>query len=313
MTEYTRETLDRYEIRKTKQQKTAFIQYLTDTARNLGYESHVEKGLLSRNVVIGNPETAKVIYTAHYDTCVRLPFPNFITPTCFPLYLLYQMVLTVLILLPLATAMALLMGISVLLSNYIDQAILTAVVVLLYWVLLALDLILFFFGPANPHTANDNTSGVTTLLEIMAALPEPQRDKAAFVFFDLEESGLIGSSHFAKKHKKEMKQKLLINFDCVSDGQTMIFAVKKKARPYAELLEQAFQENDFVSPRIFTRGIFYPSDQANFPCGVGVAALNQTRSGLLYLSRIHTKRDTVYRQENIDYLTRGAVKLIHLI
>jgi hypothetical protein len=40
-----------------------------------------------RNIVIGNPDTAKVLYTAHYDTCARLPFPNFITPKNIFIYL----------------------------------------------------------------------------------------------------------------------------------------------------------------------------------------------------------------------------------
>ena len=30
--------------------------------------------------VLGDPETAKVVFSAHYDTCARLPFPNFIAP-----------------------------------------------------------------------------------------------------------------------------------------------------------------------------------------------------------------------------------------
>ena len=55
--------------------------------------------------------------------------------------------------------------------------------------------------------------------------------------------------------------------------------------------------------------MFYPSDQANFSRGVGVAALKKTKGGLLYMDRIHTKRDTVYMEENIAYLTEGAVRL----
>jgi hypothetical protein len=55
--------------------------------------------------------------------------------------------------------------------------------------------------------------------------------------------------------------------------------------------------------------VFYPSDQANFSRGVGAAALKKAKGGLLYMDRIHTKRDTVYMEENIVYLTEGAVRL----
>ena len=54
-----------------------------------------------------------------------------------------------------------------------------------------------------------------------------------------------------------------------------------------------------------SKGAIYPSDQANFDRGVGVAALKKTKSGLLYMDRIHTERDTVYMEENMAYLTEG--------
>jgi hypothetical protein len=47
--------------------------------------------------------------------------------------------------------------------------------------------------------------------------------------------------------------------------------------------------------------------------GVGVAAFRKTKNGLLYLNRIHTKKDTVYEQKNIDFLKNGSIKLLELI
>jgi hypothetical protein len=54
----------------------------------------------------------------------------------------------------------------------------------------------------------------------------------------------------------------------------------------------------------------YPSDQAGFPVGVGVAAMKKKRFVGLYIDRIHTIRDTVMRQENIRYLTEGTLRLL---
>ena len=45
-----------------------------------------------------------------------------------------------------------------------------------------------------------------------------------------------------------------------------------------------------------SKGAIYPSDQAKFVRGMGVAALKKTKSGLLYMDRIHTGRETVYME-----------------
>ena len=90
MTELSRKILEEYQIRKSAKQKEDFWCFLLDELRGMGYEAKIE-GKSSKNIVVGDPETAKVIYTAHYDTCPVLPIPNFITPRNFVWYLLYQM------------------------------------------------------------------------------------------------------------------------------------------------------------------------------------------------------------------------------
>lgn len=306
MTETTQTVFEKHQIRKSRKQKTAFIEYVQSTATKLGYVSHTEKGYLgARNVVVGNPDTAKVVYTAHYDTCAVMPFPNFITPKCIWLFLLYQiMVGILLVVIPSILLGALSAGLAVC-GTEIDP-------LLLYylWLILILAVCwLIMAGPANKHTANDNTSGVTTLLDTMTALPEELRGEVAFVFFDLEEMGLFGSAGFASKHKKVTKNTLVVNFDCVSDGNNILFVLRKGAVTYAEAIKTAFPSNETFAVEVATKGAIYPSDQANFARGVGVAALKKTKGGLLYMDRIHTKRDTVYMEENIAYLTEGAVRL----
>ncbi len=311
MTETTKTVFGKYEIRKTKKQKTAFIDYVRSVAESEGYDCRVEKGALgARNIVVGDPDSAKVIYTAHYDTCVALPFPNFITPNNIFVYLLYQLsVIFLFMFIPLFFA-GFIVGTVLSFANIGEEL----AIDIAFWIeelIFVALLILLFFGPANKHTANDNTSGVTVLLDAMVAMPTGDREKVAFVFFDLEEAGLLGSMSFAFKHKNAMKDKLLVNFDCVSDGENVIFAVKKKAKKYIPTLNEAFKENGELNIEIAPKGIFYPSDQENFPCGVGVAACRKKR-GILYLGRIHTHRDTVYLQRNIDFLTAGAVKLARI-
>ena len=46
----------------------------------------------------------------------------------------------------------------------------------------------------------------------------------------------------------------------------------------------------------------YPSDQKHYPYGVGIAAFNRKKGIGLYVDRIHTARDTILDEENVNYL-----------
>ena len=151
--------LPAYEVRKRKEQKDAFIGMLKE---HYGDRLRVETcGSLpkSRNIVIGDPERADVVYTAHYDTCARLPFPNFITPRNLFMFLLYQFAVVLVFLVPLfAVDLAvarLTRGLPDLLGFLLTEGVLFAGIFFMLWV--------FMGDHPNPHTANDNTSGVATL------------------------------------------------------------------------------------------------------------------------------------------------------
>ncbi len=299
MTPIAQTVFDRFEIRKTKKQKADFRAWAGSFATEHGYAVKEVRGSLGAvNLVIGNPETAAVVFTAHYDTCAVLPFPNFITPKAPLIYLMYQVLISLLLLAPAFVVYGLLLTVT---DPY-----------LAYWVFLLLlwgSLLLMIAGPANKHTANDNTSGTVAVLETMAAMPEALRKNAAFILFDLEEAGLLGSSGFAGKHKKAMAQKPIINMDCVSDGSHMLFAVRRKARPLADTLRRCYAGTEDITVEVATRGFIYPSDQSAFPCGVGVAALKRGVAGILYMDRIHTKLDTIFEERNIAFLVDGAIQL----
>lgn len=312
MTETTKEIFENYQVRKTKKQKTAFIKYVEQLAEHRGFDFKIEKGSFgARNIIIGNPDTAKVLYTAHYDTCARLPFPNFITPKNFLIYLLYQFFI-VGIFFVFAFAIVFLSGL-VLSFLPINEDVYYKIISILPQIIYLVLLYLLLGGPANKNTANDNTSGVTTILNIVEELPQDQKSNVAFVLFDLEEVGLFGSSSFASKHKEIKKNTLVINFDCVSDGETILFALKRTTKKYAELLGKAFVATPDITVDI-AKNAFYPSDNAAFKGGIGVAALKKSKFfGTLYMDRIHTKKDVIYREENIQFLTNGAIKLAQML
>ena len=253
--------------------------------------------------MIGNPEQADYLVTAHYDTCARLPISNFLTPCNFWLFLLWQVVLTLLIL-----GICILMGLGVgFLTG--SGAIGSWCGYLMIWVILALMMI----GPANPSNANDNTSGVVTLLEIAKSMPGNQRKKVCFVLFDLEEAGLIGSASYRKAHKSQTDRQMVLNLDCVGDGDYLTLFPTKRLKKDRKRLKSLYKACGYFGKKsilVHEQGFsFYPSDQANFPWGVGICALNK-RGKTLYLSRIHTKKDTILERTNVNLLRAALITYI---
>jgi hypothetical protein len=302
MTSLSQTILDRWQVRKTRQQKTEFIEFMKSQFPALTVE---EGGFgKNRNLVLGNVREAKVILTAHYDTCAQLPIPNFITPKSRLLSIGYGLLICLPLLIPMII-IELILGCFI--ENQLFLFLLTYLPFMggLFWMLLG--------GKPNPHTANDNTSGVIQLIEILSRLPEAQRSQVAFVFFDNEENGLLGSSYFARLHKQDnLKDKLVLNFDCVSDGDHFLFVLKKPALArFENAFRQAFPATEEKTVEIISAAkAMYPSDQANFPTSAAVAALKKHRLLGLYMDKIHTKDDCVFDECNIDFLTEGTLRFL---
>lgn len=299
--------MEDFQIRKSRKQKEAFRAWLCGELEKAGYAPGVEAGFAAKNVVAGNPETAKVIFSAHYDTCAVLPIPNFITPRNMFFYILYQLLFVAVML---AAVFAWDFFAFAFLNLPFFAGILGSYALCAFFVWWILD------GPANKHTANDNTSGVITLLEIALAMPESDREKVCFVFFDNEEKGLFGSAAFTRAHKRARREALNVNFDCVGDGDYLQFfpgkALKKDAEAL-ERLEAAFTGSREKRTEVVRGFGFYPSDNKAFKRGVGVCALKKKKLAGYYMDRIHTNRDTVLEEENVRILRDGAVRLAKVL
>ncbi len=298
----------KHPIRKTKAQKEAFRADIRLFARENGYPYREEACPLGRNLILGDPEKAEYLITAHYDTPARMLFPNLITP-CSALgfygYRIAQVGLLV------AAGIAVGLACSFLLGNVdLGSAIGGAAYVAL--------LMLTRYGPANPHNRNDNTSGVVTVLEIARTLPALHRDKAAFILFDREEQGLIGSASYRKAHRAETDNQPVLNLDCVGDGDTLMMFPSKKLKKDADRMAALRPLCGKIGYKVLLlreRGFAaYPSDQKNFPLGLGIAAFRRGKFGP-FASRIHTPRDTILEEANVNllrsalttYVTCGAV------
>lgn len=306
MTEQSRKIMAEMQVRKSRKQKEAFRAWLCGELEAAGYAPAVEKGFASQNVVAGDPDKAGVLLTAHYDTQPVLPVPNFITPRNPFFFVLYQ----VLIVLPLFLVVGVVEG---LIFAFVPKSV-------AWWLapLSCLALCIFFIwwildGKANRHTANDNTSGVLTLVETALALPPEHRDRVCFVFFDNEEKGMFGSAAFAKKHKQVKKHTTVLNFDCVGDGDSIQFFPQRKLKRDKDALERieaAFLPAGGKDVQVVRGFSLYPSDNANFKKGAGVCALKHKKVIGYYMDRIHTSKDTVLDEANIALLRDGALRYI---
>jgi hypothetical protein len=298
------DVLEFHEVRKTKKQKTDFLLAAMSYAQSQRYSSKIEEGSFGcRNLVIGDPRRAKILLTAHYDTPARMWLPNFITPRCLPLYILYQLLL-----------IAIPVGLGILAGNFVffltNMLPLSKILGYLVGMGLYLSLIL---GPANRHNANDNTSGVVTVLEILRSMPENQRQKVAFVLFDLEEAGLLGSAAYRKAHPESARQ-LVVNLDCVGEGDALWFIPSKAVKADEGLMEALSglcQSMTSKRLHLHCKGLFfYPSDQLMFPKSMAVAAFQRMKFFGPYLGKIHTGRDRTLDVTNVNILRAAIISLI---
>lgn len=294
-----KELLDKYQVRKTYKQKSEFIDWLNGKSKEMDYELIVDEySKKGRNLVVGDVGKAEVILTAHYDTQ-----PNFFLPMITGINwigFIISQIFIVIVLIYLSDLVGSL-------SKYIVGEEWGSTI---GFVVLVIFLFQMTYGIANKNTANDNTSGVATLLWIMEDIPIELREKVLFVFFDEEEKGLIGSKAFKGLYGEKIENIPLINFDCVSNGDNLGFIKKKAFRnsKYSDLLNESVINiigSNKVDKKYFIGSALeyiYPSDQLRFKNSVGVAALKYIPIFGYFLNGIHNSRDKVFMEENIELL-----------
>ena len=293
-------------IRRKDEEKEKFLEFLSEESKKMGlsYVAETTSDGKNKNFVVGDVEGAKVVFTAHYDTPARSIFPNIMIPRNLPLFFSYQF-LPVILMLLVSLPISYLVGMVWLQDSRAYMLTFLALYYVLYF--------LMFRGPSNPKNYNDNTSGVATLLEIMRGLSDEEKDKVAFIFFDNEEKGKKGSKAYFKDHESLMKDKLLINFDCVGNGETVVFIAKdeaEKREEYKALKASFAPKGEYTTEFYPMRGSESNSDYKSFPLGIGCMACKRSKRGLLYTPAIHTAKDTVAKEENIEYIKSCALKFI---
>lgn len=295
-----------YPIRKSDEEKHAFRRYIIERLKSKGIEARVEetKDGKNKNIIIGDPLTAKAVFTAHYDTPARSLFPNIMIPKNRAVFYLYQFV-PIIFLLAVALTLSYLIGMVIFKD---ERAYMLSFLVIYYG-----TFFLMMRAFPNKNNYNDNTSGVATVLNIIDGLSSEELDKVAFILFDNEEKGKKGSAAYYNDHRDKMNDQFLVNFDCVGNGDHILFIAQGLAlgtHKYKHL-QAAFEHSEgFTVEFCSYKKARSNSDHKNFYNGVGCVACKKSKGGLLYTPYIHTHKDVVVNNSNIDFLSKKTCEFV---
>lgn len=304
----------RFPVRRSEAQKEEFRNYVAEKVSQRGMlaRTEVTSNQKNSNIVIGDPARARAVFTAHYDTPCASVVPNMLIPRNKGLFYAFQF-------LPLVIIIAVSLGVALLVRYFFGNAVgYENPVTLTAWYLsfLITYYLIYFLGFrtfVNKNNCNDNTSGVAVILSVIEKGDAESLKDAAFILFDNEEKGKKGSKAYFTDHRAEMEKKLVINFDCVGNGENVIFIAMKDAETACEYsaMKESFAPNGRFSTEFYPiKGSESNSDYKNFPCGVGCMACKKTKKGILYTPRIHTPRDTEASDENIEFISSATADLI---
>ena len=291
---------EKYPIRRSKSEKEDFRKYVLSKVESSKYDAYVETDKKSNNVIIGNINEAEVIFTAHYDTPAASIIPNILLPknkVLRRLAWLLSIIVSVIICCKLDNLIT---------KEFYEKRMLIEILILVLFVLLCY---LLFFCFRNKHNKNDNTSGVATILSLVS---ECSAKNIAFVLFDNEERGKLGSKAFKKKHNGIIKDKLVINFDCVGVGNHVLFIAKESAMNhvlYDNLKKYIKINNSFDVEFCSSKDACSNSDYKNFECSISVMICEE-KNDILYVDKIHTNKDVEAYSENINFLVDNMLKFI---
>lgn len=306
MSKYAERILREYPMRFKPKEKEAFRLYLMGALREMGYDPKLQNretalkiGGRVANVVAGDPEMAKLIFIAHYDTPLKSLLPPLLMPTRPLTALLYLALPPVL----------------VLLGSFVVSFALTFAVneprwtLPLFLALLLAAMLYLRFGPGETQNVNDNSSGVAALLELAAALTPRYRGEAAFAFLDGGFGGMSGAKALRKAFPLT-REKVVVNVSNVAEGAELLVLPNRNTRWNGDLLDailDSFENGEHTTVFLKTDGlVYFPSDNRAFRNAVSVCACDKV-SGFGRL--IRPRRATGIDEEKLTILKKGLSKL----
>lgn len=169
----------------------------------------------------------------------------------------------------------------------------------------------------NKNNYNDNTSGIISLLYLIDKFKKSKieskndnkeySEKIGFIFFDYEERGFKGSKKFNEEYGSILKDKILINLDCVGGiDNTIIISPRDKNyennNEYKDIIYllkyQLEKADEFKDKKIHIKPKHSKSDYLKIKSKVSLGISNEEMYKFGYnISNIHTDMDN---KDNID-------------
>lgn len=293
--------VSKYGTRFFPKQKKRFRKFIKEEMDKLGWNSEMIKG----NIIVGDIEQVEYIFTAHYDTPGKIPgYARFSYKLFGNTSIVFSNLLIILIIILYSTFMV------VLGKMFGLDDIIKLIANIPYIVL-----ILGIFIP-NKNNYNDNSSGILTLMNIAHEISDHNinKNKVAFVFFNNEEWGLLGSTamkKYWKKNKTPLKGKKIINFDCVGNGDTILITHGRNDK-LAKEMQERFKLSTIHDVERFKYNIIPLSDDFKFrkKGAIGIVFCNKSKLGKgYYIPDIHCSKDIKLNLENIELLTSEILNL----
>lgn len=287
--------LSKHKVRFYSGQKKRFRDFIVPEFEKIGFSGQVKVDA-AKNIIIGDVDDAEVVYTAHYDTPM---FSSYITPfTKIFGHVAGMIVSAVIMATILLFAGILLYAAFYLIFDYGYPGLF----------FLAFVFFLSLFVP-NPNNANDNTSGVAAVFTIAKTLKNQNPSKkTAFILFNNEEWGLVGSGRFSKEYKKRTGCKpsfTVCNLDCVGQGDKLLIVYSPQSKIKAEEIKTAFC-GEVIIKKI---NMLIASDNLRFDNGIMLASVQKPLFGEFYLPKIHMPNDSILDYDILKRICDAAIKI----
>ena len=287
-------------LRFTRKQKTRFLHFLENFAKSQNWSGEIETDGSVRNFIVGNPDTAKYIFTAHYDTPIKSLFPFVRYPqsrlrTAFSKYLIIFVTLFC----------------FVLLSYLLEFPLFRLILSVLYVLFLLITCIRLWIGPANRENWNSNTSGVALLMQLMQTLNSTNRKKTAFIFLDNRSYGEMGTKLFSKRQSANCDTKLIIDIDSVGVGDHILLLTHVSGKNAILLQELAHSVKKHAVKRERTCLLIQHTkhcEKNSFSKDtdyLGIRAVKSSENRLDGIRNIGTDADDRWEDDNLQLLTQA--------
>lgn len=302
-----------------RKEKRSFLDFIIKELKESGHTSEIITGgewITSTRNLITKPKDIKYILTAHYDTPGKAPFGYSRLSSLFgSATLLFNIIFILYLFLS-----AIVIGLIV--DKNID----------LIYKIIFLSIIVLAMIP-NKNNANDNTSGVVTLMYIANLIKKDKelKDSVMFIFTDKEESGLWGSKHVRKyleENKVNLNDVQIINIDCVGNGDIPVVCyvkpnfrnrlkskLKEKKQEPADKLENRIKNYLSVDNNKVIIKKLSSSDHKRFRNynAINLSMMKKTKLFKKhYLPNIHTNKDKNIDLKNIEWFGEKILNYIKL-